>query len=192
MSDYHARVLPYLQLRNVSHRYDQKLAIKDISLNVARSEILALLGPSGSGKSTLLAAIAGIVKPHTGEILVDGRNLLDLPPEARGLGMVFQDYALWPHLTVAQNVAFPLRARKYPSRAISDRVDDALKRVGFTDSNFAVPISYREGSNNEWLSPAPSPRRRNCFCSMNRFPPLIRQHDPASAANWRRYCESSI
>jgi ABC-type Fe3+/spermidine/putrescine transport system ATPase subunit len=130
MSDSQARALPYLQLRNVSHHYDQKLAIKNISLNVARSEILALLGPSGSGKSTLLAAIAGIVKPHAGEILVDGRNLLDLPPEARGLGMVFQDYALWPHMTVAQNVAFPLRARKFPSRAINSRVDDALRRVG--------------------------------------------------------------
>ena len=84
MSDSQARALPYLQFRNVSHRYDQKLAIKTISLNVARSEILALLGPSGSGKSTLLAAIAGIVKPHAGEILVDGRNLLDLPPERAG------------------------------------------------------------------------------------------------------------
>jgi ABC-type Fe3+/spermidine/putrescine transport system ATPase subunit len=88
------RDTPHLEIRNVSHRYDQKLALQNVSLDAARREILALLGPSGSGKSTLLAAIAGMVKPSSGEILLGGRNLLELPPEARGLGMVFQDYAL--------------------------------------------------------------------------------------------------
>ena len=119
-----------MQVRNISHRYDQKLALQSVSLDAARSEILALLGPSGSGKSTLLAAIAGIIKPGAGEIVVGGRNLLDLPPEARGLGMVFQDYALWPHMTVAQNIAFPLRARGYPSGEIKIQVERALRRVG--------------------------------------------------------------
>jgi ABC-type Fe3+/spermidine/putrescine transport system ATPase subunit len=145
MSDSQPRELPYFQIRNVSHRYDQELSIKNISLNVARSEILALLGPSGSGKSTLLAAIAGIVKPHAGEILVGGRNLLDLPPEARGLGMVFQDYALWPHMTVAQNVEFPLRARKYPSRAINGCVADALRRVGLQGFELRRPHQLSGG-----------------------------------------------
>jgi ABC-type Fe3+/spermidine/putrescine transport system ATPase subunit len=145
MSDSQPRELPYFQIKNVSHRYDQKLSIKDISLNVARSEIVALLGPSGSGKSTLLAAIAGIVKPHAGEILVDGRNLLGLPPEARRLGMVFQDYALWPHMTVAQNVEFPLRARKYPSGAINGRVADALRRVGLQGLELRRPHQLSGG-----------------------------------------------
>jgi putative spermidine/putrescine transport system ATP-binding protein len=89
-----------------------------------------LLGPSGSGKSTLLAAIAGIVKPDSGEILLDGRNLLELPAESRGLGMVFQDFALWPHMTVAQNVAFPLRARGIVPSEIAGRTESALMRVG--------------------------------------------------------------
>jgi ABC-type Fe3+/spermidine/putrescine transport system ATPase subunit len=120
----------YLEIRNLSHRYEKKLALQSVSLNAAKSEILALLGPSGSGKSTLLAAMAGIVKPEDGEILVSGRNLLDLPPEARGLGMVFQDYALWPHMTVAQNIAFPLRARGYRSPEIKIQVENALRRVG--------------------------------------------------------------
>lgn len=88
----------YLEIRNISHRYGQKVALQSVTLSAGKSEILALLGPSGSGKSTLLASIAGIVKPHAGEILVGGRNLLGLLPEARGLGMVFQDYALWPHM----------------------------------------------------------------------------------------------
>jgi ABC-type Fe3+/spermidine/putrescine transport system ATPase subunit len=120
----------YLRISNISHRYGQKLALQNVSLDAARSEIVALLGPSGSGKTTLLAAIAGIVKPQGGEILVAGRNLLDLPPEARGLGMVFQDYALWPHMTVARNIAFPLRVRGYPSSEIKSQVAKALRRVG--------------------------------------------------------------
>jgi putative spermidine/putrescine transport system ATP-binding protein len=136
---------PWLQITNLSHRYDQKLALKEVSLNIAKREILALLGPSGSGKSTLLAAIAGIVKPDAGEILLDGHSLLERPPEARGLGMVFQDYALWPHLTVAQNVAFPLRARKYPSREINGLVDEALGRVGLRGFELRRPHQLSGG-----------------------------------------------
>ncbi len=142
MSDFR---VSYLQIRNLSHRYDQKLALSNISLDVAKSEILALLGPSGSGKSTLLAAIAGIVKPLAGEILIGGRSLLNLPPEARGLGMVFQDYALWPHMTVSQNIAFPLRARKYPSVVVNQRVDEALKRVGLQGFELRRPHQLSGG-----------------------------------------------
>lgn len=120
----------YLRIRNLSHRYGETVALKTVSLDADKSEIVALLGPSGSGKSTLLAAIAGIVHPEAGEIVVGGRSLLGDPPEARGLGMVFQDYALWPHMTVAQNIAFPLRARGCRSREIGDKVQKALQRVG--------------------------------------------------------------
>src|ERR1700740_2922039 len=120
----------YFEIKNVSHHYGETVALKNVSLDARKSEILALLGPSGSGKFTLLNAIAGIVTSHAGEIFVSGRNLLELPPETRGLGMVFQDYALWPHMTVARNVAFPLRARKFPPSEIDGRVDEALRRVG--------------------------------------------------------------
>jgi ABC-type Fe3+/spermidine/putrescine transport system ATPase subunit len=120
----------YLEIRSLSHRYGQRIALRNVSLEAKKSEILALIGPSGSGKSTLLAAIAGILRPDAGEVLVGDRNILRLPPEARGLGMVFQDYALWPHMTVGQNVAFPLQARRYQSREIGRRVEQALQRVG--------------------------------------------------------------
>ena len=130
MSESALQALSYLQIRKVSHRYGKTVALRSVCLNAAKSEILALLGPSGSGKSTLLGAIAGIVKPEEGEILVNGRNLLGSPPEARKLGMVFQDYALWPHMTVAQNIAFPLRARGCPQREIKTKVATALRRVG--------------------------------------------------------------
>lgn len=120
----------FLEIRKVSHFYGQKAALRNVSLEAFQSEVLALLGPSGSGKSTLLAVIAGIVKSHEGKILLDGNNLLDLPPQSRGLGMVFQDFALWPHMTVAQNVAFPLRARGRALDNIKDRVEKALASVG--------------------------------------------------------------
>src|ERR1700741_4812994 len=101
----------YLEIKSISHRYGQKTAVDNVSLDAQKGEIVALLGPSGAGKSTLLAVIAGILKPIAGQIFVNGRNLLELAPESRELGMVFQDYALWPHMTVAKNVAFPLRSR---------------------------------------------------------------------------------
>jgi ABC-type Fe3+/spermidine/putrescine transport system ATPase subunit len=119
-----------LEIVGVTHYYGPKAALNDVSLDARQSEVLALLGPSGSGKSTLLAAIAGMVKPTTGKIVLRGRDLLDLPPESRGLGMVFQDYALWPHMTVGQNVAFPLRARRMASGEIATRTQSALTRVG--------------------------------------------------------------
>lgn len=120
----------FLQIKNITHLYGQKAALRSVSLDARKSEVLALLGPSGSGKSTLLAIIAGILKPSEGKILLDGRDLLQFAPEVRGLGMVFQDFALWPHMTVAQNVGFPLRARRRPAAEIKLRAEEALKRVG--------------------------------------------------------------
>jgi len=119
-----------LEIKTLTHFYGSTAALKDVSLKVNQREVLALLGPSGSGKSTLLSVIAGIVTPSKGKILLDGRNLLELPTESRGLGMVFQDFSLWPHMTVAQNVAFPLRARKSSPSEVAIRTDKALARVG--------------------------------------------------------------
>jgi putative spermidine/putrescine transport system ATP-binding protein len=124
--------LSFLVIENVSHSYGHKPALQNVSLDAQKSEVLALLGPSGSGKSTLLAAIAGIIDPNEGKILLGGRNLLSFPPESRGLGMVFQDFALWPHMTVAQNVAFPLRVRRCASNEIATRTERALARVGLS------------------------------------------------------------
>lgn len=121
----------FFEIKNLSHVYGDKPALRDVSLSVNKSEVLALLGPSGSGKSTLLASIAGMITPSRGEIYLDGgRNLLDFPTELRGLGMVFQDFALWPHMTVAQNVGFPLRVRKFTHTEIANRTQRALERVG--------------------------------------------------------------
>jgi ABC-type Fe3+/spermidine/putrescine transport system ATPase subunit len=136
MVDTEGHSAAFLEIKNVSHLYGRKPALQNVSLNAQKSEVLALLGPSGSGKSTLLAAIAGIIKPNQGKILLGGRNLLDFPPERRGLGMVFQDFALWPHMTVAQNVSFPLRVRGCAPTEVANRTENALARVGL--SGFAA------------------------------------------------------
>ena len=109
-----------LGLSGLTKRYGDFTAVDDVSLEVGQGEFLTLLGPSGSGKTTILMAIAGFVAPSAGSILLDGRDITPLPPEKRNFGMVFQGYALFPHMTVAENVAFPLRVRGL-SRADRER-----------------------------------------------------------------------
>ncbi|CAH0183671.1 ABC transporter ATP-binding protein [Roseomonas sp. CECT 9278] len=100
-----------LAIRGLTKRYGDFTAVDDVSLEVGQGEFLTLLGPSGSGKTTILMAVAGFVAPSAGSILLDGRDITPLPPEKRNFGMVFQGYALFPHMSVADNVAFPLRVR---------------------------------------------------------------------------------
>jgi len=100
-----------LALRGLTKRYGSFTAVDSVSLRVERGQFLTLLGPSGSGKTTILMAIAGFVAPSAGAVLLDGADITALPPERRDFGMVFQGYALFPHMTVAENVAFPLRVR---------------------------------------------------------------------------------
>lgn len=115
---------------NVQKTYDGRhLVVKDLNLAVRPGEFLTLLGPSGSGKSTCLMMLAGFEAPTSGRILLDGRELHNLPPHKRGIGVVFQNYALFPHMTVAENVAFPLAVRKVPRAARTERVRQALAMV---------------------------------------------------------------
>ncbi len=118
-----------LSLKNISKRYGQTQAVADISLDVERGEFFGLLGPSGCGKTTTLRMIAGLEKPDSGTIEFDGRDITNLPAERRGFGMVFQNYALFPHLNVSENVAFGLRARHRPKLEIKERVKAALELV---------------------------------------------------------------
>jgi iron(III) transport system ATP-binding protein len=119
----------FLSLQSISKRYGATLAVADLSLNVERGEFFGLLGPSGCGKTTTLRMIAGLEMPDAGLIKLDDRELTHLPPERRGFGMVFQNYALFPHLNVSENVAFGLRARHRPKAEIADRVGEALALV---------------------------------------------------------------
>jgi len=110
----------------VSVAYDGTRVLSDVTLDVARGELVALLGSSGCGKTTLLRSIAGFVTPQAGSIRVDGRDILRLPPEKRGTAMMFQSYALWPHMTVAGNIGYGLRMRGVAKDVIARRVDELL------------------------------------------------------------------
>jgi ABC-type Fe3+/spermidine/putrescine transport system ATPase subunit len=116
-------------LQNISKRYGESAAVADLSLDIEQKEFFGLLGPSGCGKTTTLRMIAGLETPDTGTIQFDGYDITQLSPERRGFGMVFQNYALFPHLNVFENVAFGLRARKRSKTEIAERVSDALALV---------------------------------------------------------------
>ena len=121
---------PILELAQVTKRFEHTLAADRLSLTVYRGEFFTLLGPSGSGKSTILRMVAGLEQPDTGGIRIAGRDVDDVPPWRRNLGMVFQQYAIFPHMTVAENVAYGLRVRRRPSRDISEKLTAALRLVG--------------------------------------------------------------
>jgi putative spermidine/putrescine transport system ATP-binding protein len=118
-----------VRLERCAKNYGAVTALQEIDLTVAKGEFVTLLGPSGSGKTTLLNLIAGMVAPTAGRIFIDGKDATDLRPSRRGLGMVFQNYALMPHMTVFENIAFPLRVRKLPRAEIKRKVAEVLEMV---------------------------------------------------------------
>jgi ABC-type sugar transport system ATPase subunit len=101
-----------LRLVNIVKTYGKLRAIDNLNLTVEDGELLTLLGPSGCGKTTTLRAVTGFVAPDSGDIFIGDRRISDIPPEKRGIGLVFQNYALWPHMTVFQNLAFGLQLKK--------------------------------------------------------------------------------
>mgnify|MGYP001261930058 CR=1 FL=1 len=119
-----------LTLSGVSKLYGDVAAITDVSFELKRGEFLTMLGPSGSGKTTTLRVIAGFITPTSGTVMIDGRDVVNVPPNARNIGMVFQDYALFPHMTVAANVAYPLETRRVAKAERMRRVMAMLEVVG--------------------------------------------------------------
>ena len=125
-----------IEVRNVTKRFGSFLALDDVSLEIPRGSLTAILGPSGSGKSTLLRIVAGLERPDSGEVLLAGEDATRLAPQRRNVGFVFQHYAAFKHMTVRDNVAFALTIRKRPKQEIRERVDELLELVqlsGFAD-----------------------------------------------------------
>lgn len=134
-----------LEVRNLTKRYGKTAAVDGVSLRLERSEFFCLLGPSGCGKSTILRMIAGFEKQDSGEILLDGKDISALPPYRRDVNMVFQNYALFPHLNVFNNVAYGLRIRKKPKEEIRERVTRALTQVDLPGYETRLPSQLSGG-----------------------------------------------
>ncbi|MCP5152570.1 MAG: ABC transporter ATP-binding protein [Ectothiorhodospiraceae bacterium] len=135
-----------VRFENVTFRYpDRRAGVFDIDLEVADGELLAVIGPSGSGKSTVLKLLAGFLEPESGRILIDGRDVTGTPPRARHLGVVFQSYALFPHMSAWRNVAYPLKVRGVATAERRRRAVDALGKVGLGEFVERMPATLSGG-----------------------------------------------
>lgn len=135
----------FLSIRSLRKQYGPTRSVDDLDLGIAKGELVALLGPSGCGKTTTLRMIAGLTPATSGHILVDGRDVTSVPPHRRDMGLVFQSYALFPHLTVAQNVAFGLEMRKFARDEIRARVSAALGMVHLSGRETRKPLQLSGG-----------------------------------------------
>jgi ABC-type sugar transport system ATPase subunit len=126
-------------LENVCKRFAEREVLRNVSLTLGSGDFGLLLGPSGAGKTVLLSLIAGLDHPSSGRVLIDGQDMARVPPERRAVTMVFQHHALFPHLTVFENVAFSLRARGFCRTCIKARVDELLERTRLSDYGRSRP-----------------------------------------------------
>jgi putative spermidine/putrescine transport system ATP-binding protein len=139
------QMLPAVSFQGVTRRYGAAPAVSDVNLDISSGEFFALLGASGSGKTTLLMLLAGFDKPTEGRVLMSGRSVSDVPPHRRRIGVVFQNYALFPHLTAAGNVAYPLKMRGVARAEREARVNAALALVSLTDRGSSYPSQLSGG-----------------------------------------------
>ena len=137
--------MAYVELKGLNKSFAGKPAVRDFRLSMEKGEFVSLLGPSGCGKSTTLRMVAGFEEPDSGEVRLGDQNLLDLPPHRRGMGMVFQSYALFPHLTAWNNVAFGLRIAGRPAAEIRRRVPELLELVGLREAGGQYPRQLSGG-----------------------------------------------
>jgi putative spermidine/putrescine transport system ATP-binding protein len=136
----------FVKFETVDKSYDgETLVVKNLNLDIAKGEFLTMLGPSGSGKTTCLMMLAGFETPTSGEIYLDGEPISNIPPNKRGIGMVFQNYALFPHMTVKENLMFPLEVRRISSDEITKKVNSALEMVELQDFGNRMPLQLSGG-----------------------------------------------
>lgn len=135
----------YVEMKNIYKRYGDFLASDNVSFRIEKGKLVALLGPSGSGKTTLLRMIAGLENPNSGDIFIDGKRVNDIPASKRGIGFVFQNYALFRYMTVFDNVAFGLELQKMPKKQIKERVKELLELTGLSGMEKRYPNQLSGG-----------------------------------------------
>jgi putative spermidine/putrescine transport system ATP-binding protein len=137
--------MTFLQIQRLRKTYDDVVAIDNVTLDIKKGEFMTFLGPSGSGKSTTLYIVAGFQEPTEGRVLLDGKPLLSVAPNKRNIGMVFQRYTLFPHLSVGENVAFPLRVRRRPDAEVKAKVEKMLALVHLSEFRDRMPAQLSGG-----------------------------------------------
>jgi len=157
-------------LRKVIKRYDDVEAVRGIDLDIADHEFVVLVGPSGCGKSTTLRMIAGLEDITDGDIMIGGDVVNDVPPKDRDIAMVFQNYALYPHMTVAENMSFGLRLKHFPKAEIKTRVDEAARMLDIVELVDRKPKQLSGGQRQRVAMAAPSFGIPRFFCSTSRCP----------------------
>lgn len=135
----------YVELRNINKTFGNFQASKDVNFEIEKGKLIGLLGPSGSGKTTILRMIAGLETPDSGEIIIDGKVVNDIPASKRGIGFVFQNYALFRYMTVAENIAFGLKVQKADKRFIKERVNELIQLIGLEGLEKRYPSQLSGG-----------------------------------------------
>jgi spermidine/putrescine ABC transporter ATP-binding subunit len=171
-----------LDMRDVHKSYGADAAIDGVSLSIGRGELLTLLGPSGSGKTTLLMMIAGFVDPDRGELLLEGRRLAEIPAHKRNIGIVFQQYSLFPHMSVADNVAYPLKVRRVAAHERRRLIGDALALVKLTGYEDRRP-SQLSGGQQQRVALARAPVFK---------PPILLMDEPLGALDRKLRAQMQI
>ena len=164
----------YVEMKNIVKKYGDFLASDHVSLGVEKGKLVALLGPSGSGKTTLLRMIAGLENPNEGDIYIDGKRVNDVPAAKRGIGFVFQNYALFRYMTVYDNVAFGLVLQKMPKKQIKERVTELLAMTGLSGMEKRYPNQLSGGQ-----------RQRLCIArALVKKPDILILDDSSSALDY--------
>ena len=134
-----------INIKNINVSYGKNHVLKNVSIDIKEKDFFTFLGPSGCGKTTLLRLIAGFEQSQSGELFIDGKEVSKLNPWERDVGLVFQNYALWPHMTVFKNISFGLEEKKVPKNEINDRVDEVLELVGMQELKHRYPYQLSGG-----------------------------------------------
>ena len=158
---------PFIDLVNITKSFDGSIVLDDLCLSVKENEFVTLLGPSGCGKTTTLRIIGGFESPDRGKVLFSGKDITSLPPNKRQLNTVFQKYALFPHMSIAENIAFGLKIKKKPKSYIDDKIRYALKLVNLDGFENRSVDSLSGGQQPQSPSPEPLSTSPRCFSWTN-------------------------
>ena len=176
----------YVELKNINKTYGSYQASRNVNLGIEKGKLIGLLGPSGSGKTTILRMIAGLETPDSGEVIIDGKVVNDVPASQRGIGFVFQNYALFRYMTVYDNVAFGLKVQKADKKKIDARVRELIKLVGLEGLEKRYPSQLSGGQKQRiaivravrgkgWHLPEPLLQIPRCCFWMSPLQPLMQK-----------------